>query len=92
MKGSPSKLGKKSLEGDENRRASYNVCDEQSPQVSGMVCDVLDGEQRKLVPVCNKGYLLMSFVFPCPSDFLFSESGWTRCRILVCKEPGSFCW
>ncbi|CAL9134315.1 unnamed protein product [Musa textilis] len=51
VKGSPSKLGKKSLEGDENRRASYNVCDEQSPQVSGMVCDVLDGEQRKLVPV-----------------------------------------
>ncbi|CAL9087022.1 unnamed protein product [Musa acuminata var. zebrina] len=51
VKGSPSKLGMKSLDVDENRRATYNVCDQQPATESGTVYDVLEGKQRQLVPV-----------------------------------------
>ncbi|RRT60455.1 hypothetical protein B296_00044962 [Ensete ventricosum] len=99
LRGSPSKLGKKSLEGNENPRASYNVCDEQSPRVFGMVCDVLDSEQRKLVPVCNGSYLSMSFIFPCPSDFFFLnqvglDAEYSYARSLACfaANLGPIAW
>ncbi|URE26241.1 BROMO [Musa troglodytarum] len=49
VKGSPSKL--KSLDVDENRRATYNACDQQPATESGTVYDVLEGKQRQLVPV-----------------------------------------
>lgn len=45
------KLGKKSLELDENRRTTYNISEYQCEAESGMVYDALGGEQRQLVAV-----------------------------------------
>ncbi|KAG6526853.1 hypothetical protein ZIOFF_016856 [Zingiber officinale] len=52
VKGSPSKLGKRSLDVDENRRATYNIsCDQESIAESSTVFDVFEGDQRQLIAV-----------------------------------------
>ncbi|WOL15159.1 hypothetical protein Cni_G23940 [Canna indica] len=51
VKGSPSKLAKKTPEVDENRRATYNIFDQPDATESSMVYDVLEGDQRQLVAV-----------------------------------------
>ncbi|KAG6530662.1 hypothetical protein ZIOFF_012905 [Zingiber officinale] len=52
VKGSPSKLGKRSLDVDENRRATYNIsCDQECIAESSTVFDVFEGDQRQLIAV-----------------------------------------
>ncbi|KAG6484307.1 uncharacterized protein LOC122017078 isoform X1 [Zingiber officinale] len=50
VKGSPSKLGKTSLDVDENRRATYNINYDQECEAD-TVFDVFEGEQRQLIAV-----------------------------------------
>ncbi|WOK91853.1 hypothetical protein Cni_G00544 [Canna indica] len=51
VRNSPSKLGKKLFEVDEDRRATYNICNQQPLAEPTPVYDILEGEERQMVAV-----------------------------------------
>ncbi|XP_074573859.1 uncharacterized protein LOC141830309 isoform X2 [Curcuma longa] len=68
VNGSPSKLGKRSLDVDENRRATYNIsCDQECIAESGTVFDIFEGDQRQLIAVCGNLNTCFTFDISCAS-------------------------
>lgn len=50
---SPAKVGQKPFVFDENRRATYNISEQQSMIEPDSMFDVYEGEMRDLVAVCS---------------------------------------